>query len=222
MQQIPVWKRVFLGFGIIAVFVFPVLIFIVRSPKITTLFPVIPRLSGNKGSSHNYSAKSEVPTHSLTLVDSQYMEYMTSNLHAFEPQAIIDPRVYHGFSDIKTRYTVKSIQFILVNSVEKPVGVIVEGGGKIPFAMVGQGIYSIDGTVLTIRVALNMPEIQKSMTRKFSLEDVYLRTAVNTLYYALGVSDPKENQTALLAMKKQIEDYLYTGVFPWPIRIERK
>jgi hypothetical protein len=221
MQQTYVWKRVFLGVVIIVLLVFPVLIYILRSPKITTLLPVIPQLSGSKVLTHSYSAKSELPTHSLTLVDSQYLEYVTSNLHVFGPQAIIDPRVYQGFSDIKTRYTVKSIQFILVNSVEKPVGVIVEGGGKIPFAMVGQGIYSIDGTVLTIRVALNMPEIQKSMTRKFSLEDVYLRTAVNTLYYALGVSDPKENQSSLLAMKKQIEDYLYTGVFQWPLRIER-
>ncbi len=93
-----------MGIGIIVVLILPILVLVIRNPKITTQLPNFQRKSGNTGSIHQYSAKSDVPEYKITLTDSQFLDFVASDIHIFDKNAIIDPQFYAGNRDIKTRY----------------------------------------------------------------------------------------------------------------------
>lgn len=132
-----------MGIGVAVVLMFPILVLIIRSPKVATLLPMLSRVSKNNDASHSYSAQSDVPEYKITLADSQFLDFVASDINIFSQNAIIDPQFYAGRRDIKTRYTISNVKFMLVNEVENPIGVIVVGGGKIPYAVVGQGNYQM-------------------------------------------------------------------------------
>jgi hypothetical protein len=135
----------------------------------------------------------------------------------FDKQAIVDPRVYLGFKDIKTRYTVSRIRFVLVPKVDS---LMVALSGKKTFLGIGE--YRVEGNVLVLPVSLDFAQLTTGpLAAKLALEDTYLRAVGMVLYYAHGITDNKTNAKAFSKMESDIQEYLYSGIFPWPIKIEK-
>jgi hypothetical protein len=96
----------------------PLGLYMMTSPLFMTKLPVVLKYTGHTVLSPQYSAKSEVSGYTMTLTDTRYLDYVTTTFGTFGPQAIVDPRVYHGFPDIKLRYTVSRVRFVLVPKLD--------------------------------------------------------------------------------------------------------
>ena len=217
MRQMPTWERVLIVVGIFVAILLPILVFILNTPKLNTQLPVFLRYSGHQIVSPSYSAKSEVPGYTLTLTDTRYLDFVTETFGIFGMQAIVDPRVYHGFPDIKLRYTVSHIQLILVPTVDTPLALI---PGRTTF--IGRSDYQVDGDTLVVRVSLDFAELTKNPTGPNLFEDTFTRAALPAFYYAHGLSDGKTNSGTFDTIRRSIQDYLNNGLFGWPVKIETK
>jgi hypothetical protein len=213
MRNLSWWAK---GLIVAAFLLLPIILLLVKHVALparlsSALQPI------EKIESDRYSVTSETPGYNLTFADPAYFDYLTAKMEIFANQAVVDPRVYHGFPDLKLQYTVSRIEFVLVPTLDQ---FVIEIGGKNDFA--GRGDYEIKNGVLVIRVLLNPDEAKDGLLPgQFGLEDTFLRTAAQSMYYTHGLSDRSTNMTAFAKIRDDIQQYLYSGVFPWPIRIER-
>ena len=88
----------------------------------------------------------------------------------------------------------------------------------------GKGDYQVEGNTLVVHVWLNWPALNKNVvTRDFSPEDTFLRTAIWTLQYAVGFQSlGSVNPKSFAAIDQDMQNNLYSGIFPWPIQIKLK
>jgi hypothetical protein len=209
--------------GLVLAALFPLLLLVVnRSFYAKRLVSRIGE-SLEKKLSNKFSVASEIEGYTITLVDTAYLEWVAENKKIFTPNAIVDPRVYQGFPDLNLKYSISKVKFVFLEELDRPMSIIVEGDGRdSPLVILGKGDFSVEGDTLVIRVSLNLSQINdESISGKFSFEDAFLRTAVSTMYYSVGLLDPLSENKALLEVKQNILDYLYGGIFSWPFRIEK-
>jgi hypothetical protein len=208
--------------ALLAAIIFPLTLYIVRSPKVMTLLPVLMRTQSSRIS--RYSVRSDVKGYTLSLVSPDYLDYTTASLNIFTPNAVADPQMYHGQKGAVKRTQISHIKFVLVEEVDDPITAIVEGDGqKIEMVVVSTGDYDIQDDTLVVRVAVQFSKFSLLMlTSKFGWEEAFLRCAINTMYYALGTADPVADQEKLVHIKKDMEKNVYSGLFVWPFRITEK
>jgi hypothetical protein len=164
-----------------------------------------------------YSAKSEVAEYSLELLDTAYFDYTLEKMGLFRENAIVDPRIYRGFPELDLRYTAKSVKFVLVPKIDQFLMAI---SGKDDFA--GRGDYSIEDEVLVVKVSLNFNELSSRIfLGSLSAEDAFVQTAIQTAYYAQGLSDGKTNVQAFGNIRDDMKTYLYSGIMSWPIAVKK-
>lgn len=160
-----------------------------------------------------YSVMSEVPDYSITLNDVKFFDYVAENVGIFESDAVVDPAIYRGGDEY--RHTVTHVRFMIVHSVPK---LLVGVPGQNEIAAMGD--YRIMGDTLELLVSINPNETASLAAGSQSLEDVFLRAALQTMYYAHGLSDdPKDVGTVFRNVQQGIKEYLYNNVVPWPIDI---
>lgn len=200
----------------------PIALVVLRNPAIFTQLPPFLRKSKDNTLSPRYSAESSVPGYSLVLVDTTYLTQLTNKFNAFDDNAIVDPRTYRGFSDLKLRHTVSSIRFLLVPDIKNPIyAAAAEKRGDSPRVIWGKAEYAVEGDTLVVRVFLDIPQLNSGLIPKFALEDKYLQMASQAFLYSTGYTDQRAHAQALVDIEG-MKDYLYKGVFPWPFRIEKR
>lgn len=220
MYRTPKVARVLMIILLCGVVILPIALFLFKKPQVRTLVPSFFRVGSTTET--RYSVRSDMPAYTLSLEDIRFLDYVTARWNIFADNTIADPRLYTQRVQIPDRVKISSIQFVLVDHVDFPIGTIVEGDGRdTPVRVVAKGDYVIQNDVLVVRVAVQFAAIGKSMLiKKFAWEDAFLRCAVNTLYYALGDPDPVANQRELVDVKRAIDRDMYTGdIFAWPFRI---
>ena len=224
MHQVPLWLRILVIAGFVMAILLPLVVFVISNPMISTQLPVALRLRGQNVVSPRYSVQSEVPSYTINLENTQYLDYMTTKLKVFDDHAIIDPRYYQGYRDISVHYTISHIRFVLVPTIENPISMVTQQdvtGAHI--SVVGKGDYSVENGTLVVRVMLNTGVLTyNTLIPKFSLEDKFIHTVLDTLYYAHGLSDPLTNAHSLYDIYQNMKDYLYSGIFIWPVQIVAK
>lgn len=198
---------------VIVLLLLPLALFIFRTTSISTFIrlPVKPQVS------EKYIMKSDVSDYNLVLADTSFLDYMVLNMGIFNPQQIVPPDIYNGNPEKKERFTVTSIKFMLVPTIQK---FLVGISGETDFA--GRGDYSIDGNTLIVRVSLNMNEKGNKLAGQYTYEDTFIRTAMETLYNARGFTKGLAESEGFVKIKTDIDELLHKGLMPWPIRIEQK
>lgn len=211
-------QRTLVIIGIVVLLVLPIVLLAFRHPAISTQVQKILRVTTNNQVSDQYVAASEAPGRTLKIVDTAYLEFVAANLGIFKDKAIVDPQLYRGKTDATQKYTVSHVRFVLVPDVE---AFVYGSSGKEAFA--SKGGYRIDGDTLEVLISLNADEIRRgAFNTQFPFEEAFLKTAGVTLLYAHGVSDPMETAKMLEKLKNDMKEYLYTGIFAWPIRIDEQ
>lgn len=165
-----------------------------------------------------FSVQSTMPGYDLAITDPSFLDYVAERIGIFGKDAIVSPKIYRGTPTDMTKYTVSRVRLVLEPSLSQMlVGI---GGTK---NMAGKGDYSLNGDTLVVHVTLVPNEPTKYPSGQYKLEDVYLRAALQVFQYARGVStDPKDFGKSVVVFRnvqKSIEDYLYPGIIPWPIKI---
>lgn len=209
-------KRVVLIVGVLLLILSPFVLLVLRNPAVSTqISRVLPKPDSN---TERYSITNETSDYTIRVVDTAYFDYLTEDMDIFKENGVIDPRVHKGFPNIVTRYNISHIRFVFAPTLER---YLLGVSGKNDFA--GRGDYELDGDTLIIKVSVDPDEVEENLLiGQFLLEDMFVRTAAQTLYYAHGLSDLRANAEAFLNIKNDITEYLYTGVFAWPISITRK
>jgi hypothetical protein len=208
-------RRVLIVIGLGVLMVLPIILILIQNKTGIEKSIALVKTSTKRQVSERYSAVSKVPEYSLTLTDTAYLDYLSELLGLFKPQAIVDPRVHRGF-DIKNRYTISRIQLLLIpTSDDYLLGI----SGVNDFA--GRGNYVVEGDTLVVRISLN-PSEAKGKTEEHRLDEVYLQAVYQVLYHAHGVSDFAAAGSAFEQNKLDIIDYLYGGIFAWPVSVSRK
>lgn len=221
MQNLPFGARLIFIIGIFLLLFFPLAMLALRQPAISTQVSTMLHISPKPITTKRYRVVSNVSGYTIDLIDSAYLDYMTAKMDLFGMQKIVDPTVYYGSSVSQKRSTVTSVRFALVPSVLQPIAIITSP--LYPTDFLGKGEYDVENDVLVVRVWLNFPELNKNiLTKEFSLQDTYVRTALWTLQYATGFpllgSAPA---ASLFNLQQDMKDNLYSGIFPWPIRIQQ-
>lgn len=168
-----------------------------------------------------FTSASTLPGYTITITDPSFLEYIAERIGIFGKNGVVSPLRYSGKPSDTSTYTVSSVKFLLVSDLSAFVVGIPGTGG----AMAGYGDYFVDGDTLVVRVALH-PEVPVTYTSgKYQLEDVYLRVALRVMQYARGISPNPDSfgksAQVFKNIEQSIEDYLYPGIIPWPIRIEK-
>lgn len=198
---------------VIGLVVLPIALVALRNPQVSTLLPVKPSVISNR-----YSVENIVKGYTLTLVDTSYLDYMTAKFNMFAPDAVVGMGFYTGKLVNTKRQQIDHITFALVDHVDAPISIV----GNTP-GLDCRGEYVLDGSTLVDRVAVGFQTIGKQpLTDKYSWENSFLRCALNTLYYAKGVSDPTTSYQALVGIKDDIDKNVYSGLFVWPFRITKQ
>ena len=199
----------------IIVFLLPILILVLGNPIFSSRFPKLFNSTLNNKDSTRFSTKSEMPGYDLVIADPSYLDYLIDRMNIFGNQAIIDPRTHRGFPDLKLRYTISRIQFILVSIMDQPITVLM--GRDSPTSMGG---YSIDGNTLTLRIFLDIPQLTTgTFARNHALEDAFIRTVGFTLVRARSALDKQDDAKARNKIITDIDEYLYKNIFAWPVTI---
>jgi hypothetical protein len=92
-------------------------------------------------------------------------------------------------------------------------------GGEKDFA--ARGDYVIEGSTLVIRVSMNFNEQGNTGAGANQREDVFLRAALLTMYYAHGLVDGGTNAVAFKTIQDEVKKYVYDGVFVWPFQVKQ-
>lgn len=172
--------------------------------------------SNTRSTSPQYTAETKTPGYSVAVVNTAFLEYLAATMNIYGDEAIVDPRVYFGEPDNTNRYTVSHLKFELVPTLER---YMVGLGGKDDFA--GRGVYAVEGDTLVVRVSLNEAQIANTNVQgQFALEDIFLDTALQTLSYVRGSTGPFVDIATLAKIQKDIQEYVRTGIFERPIRID--
>ncbi len=211
-------QRALVIFGIVVMLFAPIAMLVFRHPVANRYIRSVLRIPTKVQVSDQYIVVNEARTSTLKLVDTAYLDYVAANLGIFKDQAIVDPRAYRGFPDIQNKYTVSRVQFILVDDMD---AFVYASSGKKAFA--SKGDYRIVNDTLEVSISLNNDEFtQGPLNKQFVLEETFLKTAFVTLLYAHGMSTPLETARVLEKIKTDMKEYLQTGIFAWPIRIEEE
>lgn len=221
MQQLSpgIWKTIVV-IGVVLILALPLLLIFIRQPVIFIQLHSLLGGTAKPITLTRYIVSSDVPGYTAVLVDSQYLDYMTAKLDVFGNQRIVDPHMYQSSPWQTAHATVSSIHFVLVPDVANPITVITPPSQSGVF--VGKGDYEVNGATLVVHVWLNWTELQKNiLTKGFTPEDTFLRTALWTLQYAVGFEDLGDgNPKSFYGIDQDIKNNLYTGIFPWPIGIK--
>lgn len=175
------------------------------------------KFSTKPTTSRQYSVTSTVPVYTPKIVDTSYLEYVMASMKIFDNQAIVDPDIYRGNRESTTRYTVSRVQIELVPRIDNFLLAI---GGEHDFA--GRGTYTVKDDTLLVQVSVDPNEIANGGVHgKYAFEDMYLQTALQVLVYAVGSPEKRLDPKELAKIDKDLQEYLYTGVFKRPIVIEK-
>jgi hypothetical protein len=209
-------RRIALIIGLIVLFLLPITFYVIKNQEqIDGMFDVL-RAKTKPSDSSLYSVQSQVSGVEISLINTQYLDYITSGMGLFENQAIVDPRIYRGFPDLPLRHTITHIQFVLVPTIDQ---FLVGVSGKNDFA--ARSDYVVEKETLIVRVAVNFSEMGDPLAKQHQFEDVFLRAALISLLYA---NDKPVGEAPALKFKRIQDDmksYLYTEILPWPIEIKR-
>jgi hypothetical protein len=210
-------QKTLIVIAVIILFLLPLALLFIRNPRVSLFLAPLRQSGINKAiTAQKYSVMSEVQGYTIKLIDTKYLDYLAESMGIFDKQAIVDPRIYLGFKDIKTRYTVSRIRFVLVPKIDS---LMVALSGKKTFLGIGE--YRVEGDTLVLPVSLDFAQLTTGpLAAKLAPENTYIRAVGMVLYYAHGITDNETNAEAFSKMTRDIEEYLYKGIFPWPIRIE--
>lgn len=215
------FRKAFIVGIVIFILFLPFFLVILRNPQVQEMFPSFLRGEQRTVTSTHFDTSSSVSGYTVRLVDTKYLDYAATKLGIFSQNGIVDPRIYRGFPDIKNRYTVSKIQYSLVPMVD-PAVVMISG----PKSFVGRGNFRVQGDTLIVEVSLDLENLINSLVpTQYPLEEAFVRTAMETLYYAHGLVSMSDTRTLVIGLdkiKEDIKNYLYSGIFPWPIRIEKQ
>ncbi len=203
--------------GVLCIIVLPlVLLVFLNADRIKELAQVV-YWSNTRSTSPQYAGETKIPGYRVAVVNTAFLEYLAATMDIYSDQAIVDPRVYFGKPDRPERYSVSHLKFELVPTLER---YMVGLGGEDDFA--GRGVYAVEGDTLMVRVSLNEEEVAKSdVEGQFALEDIFLDTALQTLSYVRGSTGPYMDIATMAKIQKDIKEYVKTGIFDRPIRIEK-
>ncbi len=219
MRQTPAWAKVLLIASLIVAVLLPLAMSALSNPMIATFLPLPSGLKPATKISSRYSVQNDLSGYTLTLSDTQFLDYLTAKYKIFGQKAIADRRIYKGFNDIKLRYTVSKVQFVLTGDLENPIYAVMVPNVK-PLSFLAKSEYDVTGDTLIVRVSLNMDKITGGvLVPKFALENQFLQMVSFALYYAEGNSYLDVNAQTMGNITMDIQSYLYSGIFPWPFRI---
>lgn len=192
----------------------PILLVFVNTPRVRTLLPF-----GKPSVSSKYSVESDVKGYAVTLADTSYLDYITAKMNLFDPNAVVDATFYTKKLKTAKRFQINHIIFFLVNQVEAPISIVsMTDGTRVTVDC--QGEYSLRGNTLVDRVRVGFDTLGKQLLMdKFAWESSFLRCALNTLYYAKGVTDPALSYQELVNIKDDLDKNVYSGLFAWPFHI---
>jgi hypothetical protein len=212
-----IMRRIVLVIGVIFVLTLPIALLIYQNSDAIKEAARVFYWSNDRSTSPQYTAEVKTEQYSIAIVDTAFLEYLAATMGIYGEQAIVDPAVYFGDPDNLQRYTVSRLKFELVPLLDR---YMVGLGGEDDFA--GRGVYAVEGDTLVVRVSLNEGAISGSDVQgQFALEDVFLSTALQTLSYVRGTAGPYMDPASLSKIEKDIQEYVHTGIFTRPIRIER-
>lgn len=217
------WKRSAITTGAVFFLLIPIGLVVFRYPQMATMLPRWLRLGAAEIDTARFSVASSIPKYHLVLVDTAFLDYMSGKLGVFNGGAIIDRKYQNGMETEEIRHTIERVRFVLVPVVDSPVYMTAEVGPDprvvpVPWGKTG---YEIQQDTLVIQVYLDIPVLTRGVVlQKFTLEDKFLQMALSALYYATSYKGTKIDAEALSAIKMQIQDNLYSGILPWPFRIE--
>lgn len=218
MRNMSLIRRALLVVISILMVAFPIVLYVLTKPNISVLIPTPLNFFNAPSSDMQFSTESQLPGYTLSLADTRFLGYVTETVDIFASNALADPRHWRKQFNITQRASVTRVKFVLVQQVSSPIGYVVNPKTA---EILGRGGYDVDGDTMVIRVALDteaLAKAGKADTR--SLEDTFLNTAIQTMYYAKGKVDPGEDRRIFGQLKVDMEQYLYKmGVFIWPFRI---
>lgn len=208
-------QRALIIIGIVVLMLAPIALLVFRHPVVSTYLRTTLRLPSKGQVSEQYTAASEVPETTVKIIDTSYLDYVAVNLGIFKDQAIVDPQIYRGNQTATQRYTVSRVQFTLVDDLDS---FVYGASGKNGFA--AKGDYRVVDDALEVFISLDVDQVQtNAINRHYAAEEVFLKTVFTTLLYAHGLTSPQETAKFLSELRSDMEQYLETGIFPWPIQI---
>lgn len=209
-------KRVAIFAGLILLVLLPIILLVLRNPLVSMYLRRTFGIPGGGVTAPQYTAESKATGKKLTLEDTRYLEYVAANLGIFEIEGVYDRDVYRGNRTAPKKHTVTRVKFELMDDLNSYVYGLT--GGKL-FA--AKGDYRVEGETLLVSVAIFPDSIENNpLGSTYALEQAYLKTAFVTLLYAHGISDPRSTATQLEKLKRDMKEYLESGMFAWPIRID--
>jgi len=208
-------RRIVFIIGIIVLLLIPVIVFVMQRRTNSGTPPTTWPLIQASPTPQRYSVESQLAGYTLTLMDTRYLDSVAENIGIFKPEAVLDPEVYHGGQTF--HHTISHIRLVLVPAVQQFL--VAVPGRKV---LASTADYIVEGDTLVLRVTINPSEQVNVAAGQHTLEDAFLRAAMQAMYYAHGLSDdPTVNANAFANIQNGIKDYLYIGVLAWPIQIER-
>ncbi|MCL4530512.1 MAG: hypothetical protein M1282_13995 [Chloroflexi bacterium] len=213
-------KVIFIGLAIVLVLT-PIVLLLFRMPTVATMMPQLLHIPVKSQVSSKYSAQSMLPGYQLILINSSYLDYVTSNAGVFGQNAIVDPSVYHKNSLPPNRYTVSSIRFVLQSAQpDTPISIITGDGVTMPGGIVSEAGYIVENNTLVVQVWLNVKSLTSGIwIQKVTMEDAFIRAALNALYYARGLTTIGAEHDTLVKANQDVQQNLDSGLFPWPFQI---
>jgi hypothetical protein len=206
-------RRIAFIMGVLIILVIPIILYVITHTGYhpVSIWPLIQK----KDTGERYSVASDVSGYTIKLIDTKYLDSIAENTGIFKPQGVIDPQSYVGGST--ARYTITHIRFVIVPIV---ANMVIRTEGKIDFSSTGG--YTVEGDTLVIVVSINDKEASRLAGLQHGFDDVFIRAALQTMWYAHGLSaDPFKNADAFMNIQKGVRDYLFGGILPWPIQIDK-
>lgn len=218
MQRTPLFDRILIVIGLCIAILLPIVLYVMTNPRITTLLPSNLNPSKTPVASDKYIAQSELSGYTLKLADTQFLDYISSILNIYKPNAVADPIYWRKGFTITQRKSISRMRFILVSQVQKPIGFVVDPTSA---AILCRGGYDVDGNTLVIRVMFDFDAMAKAgKTNDHAMEDTFLNTVINTIYFAQGRINLAADRQFFDRLYTDKQYYLYSGLFVWPFRIE--
>lgn len=173
--------------------------------------------------SQKYKVESIVPDYDLRLVDTAYLEWLTTKLQLFNDQGVIDP-IYHIDKSSLNRRTITSITLRLVEHVNFPLtSLMPEMRPFEPVRRTGSAEYAIEGDTLIISVYLNVADIAKDKNfGKDELGQKFIQLVSMIMYNASFKEKDSVGSARDIDIVRDIRDYLQGNIFPWPFVVEEK
>ncbi len=163
----------------------------------------------------NYKIVNTIPNYTIELKDTAYLDYITGQLTIFSPNGVIDVAANSGHREVKKRYTVTDLRIEFVSKLDR---YILGLSGNETFS--SWGTYAVEGNVLVVKIALNFNDSMLSSSPT-APEEVFLDTLYQTLYFAHGVTYGVDFTEGFEKNKKDMLNFLRTGIFAWPVKISR-